>query len=89
MTAPLDRPLEEVLEGRALLEHILGGLQWIIEQAEGVMSVTAGCATTHGDPGGGLEWANRNASDIAINAQMPGDDINAAILKARAGKAGA
>jgi len=52
------------------LERLRGALEWINGQAEEAMAVTAGCASTHGDPGGGLEIANLYASDIAINARL-------------------
>lgn len=52
-------------------------LWWIIGQAEEIMAVTAGCATTHGDPGGGLELANSLASDIAINARLLAEQVPA------------
>lgn len=45
-------------------------IQWCHGQAQEIMAITAGCATTHGDPGGGLEMANRLASDIAANLEM-------------------
>lgn len=51
-------------------EEIQRVIAWCTEQAESIMSISAGCATTHGDPGGGLEMVNSIASDIAINLQM-------------------
>lgn len=77
LTALRTPPREEVL--REALEETRVGLSWIQSQADNAMGVTAGCATTHGDPGGGLEEANRYASDIAINAVMMADKIDAAL----------
>lgn len=45
-------------------------LDWCREQAEAIMAISAGCASTHGDPGGGFEQVNSIASDIAINLQL-------------------
>lgn len=52
------------------VEEIHSALAWCLHQAESIMGVSAGCASTHGDPGGGLEMVNGMASDIAINLQM-------------------
>jgi Lar family restriction alleviation protein len=68
-----------ISEYRGALEEVRGCLDWIQHQAENAMGTTAGCATTHGDPGGGLEEANRYASDIAINCQMQAEKIDAAL----------
>lgn len=65
-----------------MTDDALGTLAWIIQQAEGAMAITAGCATTSGDPEGGLQMTNSICSDIAINAQMLSDKI--AALRAKA-----
>lgn len=50
-------------------------LSWIIEQAQNGMGIACGCATTHGDDGGGLEMLNSILSDIEINAAMALDAL--------------
>jgi hypothetical protein len=60
---------------REALEEASGALSWINTQAENAMATAAGCATTHGDDGGGLEMLNSIASDIGINAMMQIDKI--------------
>ena len=50
--------------------EVANTIVWCHEQAESIMGLTAGAATTHGDPSGALEMANRMASDIAINLQL-------------------
>lgn len=59
-----------IAEPAKLLEEQRATLSWIIEQAEGAMAISAGCATTSGDPEGGLQMLNSIASDIAVNARM-------------------
>jgi hypothetical protein len=49
---------------------------WCIEQAENIMSTTAGAATCDGDPTGVLQYVNSMASDIAINLQMLANSIS-------------
>lgn len=61
---------EQVRVLREALEEAGGVLAWINAQAENAMVTTASSATASGDPDGGLEAANRYASDIAINCQM-------------------
>lgn len=56
---------------------ILNQLAWCHQQAGEIMAITSGCASTHGDPEGGLEWANSIASDIAINLEMLASGIEA------------
>lgn len=51
-------------------EQTLGTISWCHEQAESIMAISAGAATTHGDPSGGLQMINSMASDIAINLEM-------------------
>lgn len=51
-------------------EEIQGAIAWCYEQAESIMGISAGCASTHGDPSGGLQMINSMASDIAINLEM-------------------
>jgi hypothetical protein len=53
-----------------LREALEGALGWCIEQAERIMAISAGAATTHGDDSGALQIINSMASDIAINLQM-------------------
>jgi succinylglutamate desuccinylase len=50
-------------------------LEWIAEQARNGMAIACGCATTHGDDGGGLEMLNSILSDIEINAAMVLDGL--------------
>jgi hypothetical protein len=69
--APVEQPAAEALH-------------WCLGQATEIMAITAGCATTHGDPGGGLEQANRLASDIAANLEMQID----ALLPGHSGEVG-
>jgi len=68
------------------LDDALATLAWITFQAESAMAITAGCATTSGDPEGAHQMTNSIASDIAINAQMLAEKIEA--LRARASLAG-
>lgn len=49
------------------VRELVEALEWCREQANEAMAISAGCATSHGDAGGGLEMVNRIASDIAIN----------------------
>jgi hypothetical protein len=50
-------------------EEIQGAIAWCHEQAEGIMAISAGCASEHGDRYGALQHINSMASDIAINLE--------------------
>lgn len=56
---------------------IASALHWIAEQARNGMATACGCASTHGDSGGGLEMLNSILSDIEINATMALDALAA------------
>jgi hypothetical protein len=63
------------------LTEVLSALAWMNDQAENAMATSAGCATTHGDDGGGLQMLNSIASDIGINCSMQSDKITALLAK--------
>lgn len=56
--------------------EVIDRLQWINSQAESAMAISAGAASTSGDPEGALQMLNSIASDIGINAMMEIDRLN-------------
>lgn len=57
------------------MEEAVSTLAWIKGQGERAMSVSAGAASTSGDPEGALQMLNSIAGDMAINADMLSDKL--------------